>query len=113
GEQRKLNEKEPYRPVLARWLTSADNPYFAKAMVNRMWGQYFGHGFVNPIDNMHDANPASHPELLQEMAHQFAANGFDLKYLIRAVCNSQTYQRTSKPFGGNEDDNTLFSHMML
>ncbi len=113
GEEPTLSASEPYRPVLARWLTSADNPYFARAMVNRMWGHFFGRGFVNPVDNMSEDNPPSHPELLKELADQFAANGFDLKYLIRAICTSQTYQRSSKPAAGNDKDTTLFSHMAV
>ncbi len=86
----------PYRPVLANWLTTAQNPYFSKAMANRIWSQYFGRGIVNPVDDMHDDNPASHPELLQELANQFAKNDFDVKFLVRAICNSQTYQSGSK-----------------
>ncbi len=113
GEQPSLSANEPYRPVLARWLTSADNPFFARAMVNRMWGQFFGRGFINPVDNMTEDNTASHPELLKELAEQFAANGFDLKDLIRAICTSQTYQRSSKPAAGNDKDTTLFSHMAV
>jgi hypothetical protein len=112
GEQPPVNAAEPFRPVLARWLTAADNPFFARALVNRMWGQFFGRGFINPVDDMHEERPVSHPELLQALAGQFAANGFDVKYLIRAICHSQAYQRTSKPFGGNEDD-VLFSHMAI
>src|SRR5262249_47411355 len=87
----------------AKWLTAADNPFFAKAMANRTWGQLFGRGIVNPVDDMHEGNPASHPAVLGELAHQFAANGFDLKYVYRAVCNSQAYQRSSKPSGNNGD----------
>ena len=95
----------PVRPVLADWLTTAQNPYFSRAIVNRIWSQYFGRGLVNPVDDMHEDNPASHPELLQELANQFAKNDFDLKYLVRAICNSQSYQRGSKPAGGNEEAN--------
>src|SRR5262249_35647628 len=94
GEEPKVNASQPYRPVFAQWLTSADNPYFAKAMVNRTWYQLFGRGIVNPVDDMHDGNAPSHPELLRELTQQFVAGGFDLKDLIRAVCNSQAYQRT-------------------
>ena len=101
------------RPVLAKWLTSAENPFFAPAIVNRTWYHLFGRGFVNPVDDMHQDNPASHPELLKELSQQLIASGFDLKYLTRAICNSQTYQRTSKPVGENLDDTNLFSHMSV
>jgi Protein of unknown function (DUF1549)/Protein of unknown function (DUF1553) len=103
GEAPKLNPTEPYRPVLAKWLTSSSNPYFAKAMVNRMWHQFMGRGLVNPVDDMHDGNAASHPELLKDLADGFAASGFDVKALVRAICNSQAYQRSSKPQPGNDD----------
>src|SRR5262249_49933956 len=63
GEAPKLNSKDPYRPVLARWLTSEKNPYFAKAMVNRVSAQFFGRGLVHPVDNLSEENLPSHPEL--------------------------------------------------
>jgi hypothetical protein len=97
GEAPKLNSKEPYRPVLARWLTSADNPYFAKAMVNRVWAQFFARGLVNPVENLMKDNPPSHPGLMEALAQQFIRSGFDVKYLVRAICNSQAYQRSSTP----------------
>jgi hypothetical protein len=113
GDEPKLKASEPYRPAVAKWLTAPENPYFAKAAVNRVWHHFFGRGFVNPVDDMHDGNPASHPELLKELADRFTAGGYDVKDLIRAVCHTQAYQRTSKPFAGNDDDTTLFSHMAV
>jgi hypothetical protein len=113
GEQPKLNDKDPYRPVLARWLTAPENPFFAKAMVNRLWHQLFGRGFVNAVDDMHEGNKPSHPELLSELSQQFIAGGFDVKQIIRSVCNSQAYQRSSKPSSGNAEDVALFSHMAV
>jgi hypothetical protein len=114
GEQPTVKERDPVRPLLAEWMTSAKNPYFAKAMVNRTWGLLFGRGFVNPVDDMHEGNPASHPELLADLAKQFSANGFDVKYLLRAICNSEAYQRSSKPNGNNADaDASLFARMAI
>jgi hypothetical protein len=113
AEQPKLSPSQPYRPVLAKWMTSAKNPFFARAMANRMWGHFFGRGLVNPVDDMHDNNPAAHPELLSALAEQFTANNFDVNYLIRAICNSQTYQRSSRTVKGNQDDAELFSHMAI
>ncbi len=114
GEQPKLSAGDAYRPVLAEWMTSPKNPYFSKAMVNRTWAQFFGRGIVNPVDDMHDGNQPSHPQLLADLSSQFASNGFDVKYLIRAICNSQAYQRTSKPSSGNRDAGPeLFSHMAV
>jgi hypothetical protein len=96
-------------------MTSAANPYFAKAAANRMWHYFFGIGLVDPVDFMGTAdNPPSHPELLDELAFQLAAHQFDLKYLIRAITGSQAYQRTSAratdaPDG--QDDPRLFARM--
>jgi hypothetical protein len=104
GDEPKLRAIEPYRPALADWLTTADNPFFAKAMVNRTWFHLFGRGLVNPVDDMHEDNAASHPELLDALATEFARSGFDLKHLIRAIANSQAYQRTSKPVAGDKPD---------
>jgi hypothetical protein len=93
-------------------MTSPNNPFFARAVVNRTWGQLFGRGIVNPIDDMHEGNAPSHPELLADLSKQLAANDFDLKYLYRAICNSATYQRTSKPAGNNgEAPPELFARM--
>ena len=113
GVEPKLGNNEQYRPVLAKWMTDEKNPYFSKAIVNRTWAQLFGTAFVNPIDDMHDGNLPSHPELLELLARNFNGNGFDLKNLYRSICNSQTYQRTSKPANGNHADDQLFSHMMV
>lgn len=113
GPEPKLDKAVPYRPTLASWVTSSENPYFARAMVNRMWSHFFGRGIVNPVDDMHDGNPATHPELLQMLADQFVASGFDMKHLIRGICLSESYQRTSRPATGNEDDRALFSHMAV
>jgi hypothetical protein len=112
GEEAKFTGDE-HRPVLAKWMTSPENPFFARAMVNRTWHHFFGRGIVNPVDDMHKENAASHPQLLQELSDQFVANGYDLKFLIRAICNSQAYQRTSRPTDDNAEDNTLFSHMAV
>jgi hypothetical protein len=114
GKEPNLEGKDAYRTVLAHWMTAPQNPYFSKAMVNRTWGQLFGRGLVNPVDDMHEANPASHPQLLTDLSRNFAASGFDLKYLIRSICNSRAYQRTSKPFGNNRDAAPeLYSRMAI
>jgi len=110
GEEPKLAPQQPARPVLARWMTAPANPYFAKAMVNRAWYQCFGRGIVNPVDDMHEGNAPSHPELLALMTQQLKDNGFDLKFLYRAICNSEAYQRTSRPDANNKDDGELYSH---
>ncbi len=114
GPEASLDRSEPYRPVLAKWLTAADNPFFARAMANKVWAHFFGRGLVNPADDMHADNPPSHPELLAALTEQFKRSGFDVKYLIRAVVNSQTYQRSSRPSADREAaDPSLFSHMAV
>lgn len=77
---------------LADWATSPANPFFAKAAVNRFWSQFFGRGLVHPVDNMSTNNPPSHPELLDRLAKDFVEHRFDIRWLIREFCNSQTYQ---------------------
>jgi hypothetical protein len=113
GTSAQIAKNTPARPVFSKWLTSTDNPYFARAMVNRMWAHFFGRGVVNPIDDMHDNNPATHPELLLAMAEQFKRHSFDLKYLVKAIVMSDAYQRSSKPFQGNESDTEFFSRAYI
>lgn len=113
GEQPRLDRNSPYRPVLADWVASPKNKFFARAMVNRTWGQLFGRGFVNPIDDLRADNVPSHPELLQDLTDAFVASSFDLKFLVKAICLSETYNRTSRPTEGNEKDEMLFSHVAV
>jgi hypothetical protein len=113
GEEPSLGDRAPFRPNFATWLTAAENKYFAQSSVNRLWNHFFGRGFINPLDDYNDDNLASHPELLAALATEFRASGFDLKHLIRAICNSQTYQRTSRPLDSNEADEILFSHQKV
>ncbi|HRG99297.1 MAG TPA: DUF1549 and DUF1553 domain-containing protein, partial [Polyangiaceae bacterium] len=79
------------RKALAAWMTSPQNPWFAKAYVNRMWAHFLGRGFANPVDDFRDSNPATHPELLARIAKDFAARKFDPKALIRLVCATEVY----------------------
>lgn len=83
------------REVLADWMLRPENPYFARAAVNRIWAHFFGIGLVEPVDDMNDQNPPSHPELLDELSRQFVAHDYDIKYLIRAITFSKTYQLSS------------------
>ncbi len=92
------------REKLVDWMTSPDNPYFAKAIVNRMWAQFLGVGLVEAIDDMRVTNPPSNAELLNALAVDFVKHDFDLKHLIRTIMNSQTYQLSSIPNSSNEKD---------
>ena len=106
-------EKTKYRPYLADWFTSSKNAYFAPAHVNRMWSYFFDKGFVNPIDDMRPDNPASHPALLKALSDEFTVSGYDIKHLLRCICNSRTYQRTSRSLESNSDDSVYFSHLPM
>lgn len=106
-----LGTRIPYRPTLAEWLTSPDNPYFARAAVNRFFAHVFARGLINPVEDMGPNSKATHPELLDALARSFAASGFDVKFLLRAYCNSSAYNRTSKPNDSNLEDESLLSHM--
>lgn len=83
------------RIALSKWLTAAENPYFAKATANRIWKEFFGRGIVDPVDDFRPDNPPSHPELLEKLTVALVENDFDLTTLIRAIMLSETYQRTS------------------
>jgi hypothetical protein len=98
------------RAVFADWLTSAANPFFARALVNRMWGQLFGRGIVDPVDDFRDSNPPSNPALLDELARQFSGHGFSRRWLLRTILNSRTYQRSARTNSGNAADDRYFSH---
>lgn len=96
GESPRMSATDPARPVLAHWITGDQNPYFAPAMANRFWYQLFGRGIVNPVDDMHADNTPLMPAVLATLAEQFRLNQYDVKYLVRAICNTQAYQRTSR-----------------
>ena len=113
GEAPKLAGVAKPRAVFASWATNKHNPYFAPAAVNKLWANFFGQGLVNPIDDMRSDAKGVHPELLAALANEFRDAEFDQKHLIRCICNSKTYQRTSKPLPENKDDEELFSHMRL
>jgi len=83
------------RDVLADWITAPDNPYFARAAVNRVWARFFGVGLVDPVDDLRDENPSAHPELHDRLAREYREHGYDLKYLIRAITASKPYGLTS------------------
>lgn len=85
------------RSVLVAWLRRSDNPTFARVIVNRVWKQYLGKGLVEPEDDFRGSNPPSHPELLDELAADFVAHGYDLRALARTILSSRTYERSSTP----------------
>ena len=103
-----IDEQDP-RQLVVDWMRRPDNPYFARAIVNRVWAHYFGHGIIDPPDNLSAFNPASHPELLNELCRGFIDSKFDLRWLHRTVLNSRTYQQSSLPAKGAETDRTHYA----
>jgi hypothetical protein len=113
GSSPSIQGQTKLRPVFAAWLTTGENPYFARAAVNKLWANFFGRGIVDPIDDMQAESTNTHPELLKLLAEEFAASEFDQKHLVRCICNSQVYQRTSQPSPENKSDDVLYSKMPL
>lgn len=97
------------RDHLARWLTSPENPYFTRAIVNRVWANFYGVGLVENVDDLRVTNPASNEELLSTTAKYLAAQKYDLKALMRVILQSETYQRSSDPLPGNASDKRFYS----
>jgi Protein of unknown function (DUF1553)/Protein of unknown function (DUF1549) len=97
------------RVSLAKWLTAPENPYFARSITNRIWANYFGVGLVEQVDDMRVSNPASNEALLAVAADYLAKQKFDLKALMRAILQSNTYARTSRPLPGNQADHRFYS----
>ena len=101
---------EDRREYLAEWLTSPTNPYFARAITNRVWANFFGVGLVEPVDDLRLSNPASNEELLGAAAKFLVDHKFDLKALMREILQSAAYQRSSIPVGASRDDTRNYSH---
>lgn len=114
---RLLGESEPIvvpadrdpRELVMEWMRKPDNPYFARAIVNRVWAHYFGRGIIDPPDNLSAFNPATHPELLKELCDGFIENKFDLRWLHRTILKSRTYQQSSTPAEGSAADRTHYA----
>lgn len=110
GEPLDIHSPDDRRIALADWLTSPQNPYFTRSIVNRVWAAYFGIGIVNPVDDMRASNPASNPALMDHLCEELVASKYDLKQLMRSILNSQTYQRSSVTTELNQADRKYFSH---
>jgi hypothetical protein len=99
--------------VLADWIARPDNPFFARAQVNRVWHHLLGRGIVDPNDDFRDSNPPVNEPLLSALAKDFAAHKFDLRYLVKTIMRSRTYQLSARPNDSNRDDETNFSHALV
>ena len=111
-------DADDLRKPFVDWLVAKDNPWFARSFVNRLWFYLCSRGIVNPVDDMRDLNPPSHPGLLKLLANEFVASGFNIQHLFRCVCNSQTYQRASRVETGTDSQTrdaltTAFGRMPL
>jgi hypothetical protein len=104
-----LTKYDDPRRALAKWMTAKDNPFFARTMVNRMWGHFLQRGIIHPIDDSRSTNPPSNPELLDFLARDFAGSGYDVRHLIRVIANSQAYGLASAPNESNKGDLQSYS----
>jgi hypothetical protein len=100
------------RDALATWLTSKENPFFAKAVANRVWSYFFGKGIIDPVDDIRASNPPVNPALLEALTNDFIAHNFDLQHLMRTIVNSRAYQTSIVTNEWNEKDGENFSHYM-
>jgi hypothetical protein len=101
------------RKYFADWLTSKNNPWFAKALVNRVWRNFLGRGLVEAEDDLRESNPPTNAELLDALAKDFIKNKFDVKHLMRTIMRSATYQRSSRPVEGNAADDRFYSRYLV
>jgi len=96
-----------------KWMVAPENPYFARAIVNRIWAHYFGRGLIEPVDALAEANPPSHPAVLEELTRDFVKHGYDLRHLHRRLLNTRAYQRDWATNATNTDDERNYSHRIL
>ena len=113
GTPLSLDSQEDRRIAFSAWLTSPTNPYFARSLVNRVWGNFLGRGLVNPVDDIRATNPASNEELLSALTKDFVAHHYDVKYLISTIMNSSVYQLSSEANATNQNDNVFYSKYII
>ncbi len=110
GETLSIAEGSDPRAALAAWITGPENPYFARAVANWAWAQFFGKGIADPPDDLSRANPPVHPELLDALAKHFIEHKYDLRDLLRLIATSEAYGLSSATVPGNAADSRMFSH---
>ena len=110
GAAGSIQPDQDRREALVAWLTSKENPYFAQSMANRVWSYFFGRGIINPVDDIRGSNPPSNGPLLDALTEEFVQNGFDVRKLMRTICQSRAYQSSILPNKWNMDDQINFSH---
>jgi hypothetical protein len=110
GSEREIKKDEDRRAAFVEWMTSKENPLFAKSMANRTWSYFFGKGIIDPVDDIRASNPPSNPQLLDALTQKFIASNFDMRKLMSDICRSRTYQLSIVKNKWNEDDSINFSH---
>ena len=101
------------RETLVNWMTAKNNPWFAHNATNRIWAHLMGRGFIEPLDDVRETNPATNPDLLNRLAKHFIDSGYDFKVLIQTIASSAAYQRSSEPNSTNEQDEQNYSRALL
>ncbi len=109
GQIAKFGPEEDPRQALVDWMAKPENPFFSKALVNRLWGHFFARGIVQEIDDLRETNPPSNPELLDALAKEFVQRKFDVKHVVRLIVTSRTYQLASAPTEQNSSDRQNFA----
>lgn len=112
GSEINLSNTVDPRIEFANWLTAEDNPYFARAFVNRLWKLTMGRGLVAPVDDFRDTNPATHPELLTLLADDFVDHGYSVRHTLARICESAAYQRTARSTEHTKHDNMYYSRAL-
>jgi hypothetical protein len=108
-----LDSPADRRTYFAQWLTSPQNPYFGRALVNRVWKNFMGRGLVEAVDDIRETNPPTNEELFAALTKDFVDHGFDVQHLIRTVMNTATYQTASEPTSQNVQDDKYYSHYII
>ncbi|QDU20860.1 DUF1549 domain-containing protein [Urbifossiella limnaea] len=109
GVEPKFSPDEDPRHALVDWMAKADNPFFARTFVNRMWGHFLGRGLHHEVDDLRETNPPSNPELLDRLAKEFVDRKFDMKWVVRTIVTSQVYALSSEPTDANRNDKQNFA----
>ena len=113
GETPEIKKGTDRREVLADWLASPENPFFARNLANIVWSHFFGQGIIEPVDDVRISNPPSNPELLDQLASRFTEYQYDFRKLVRDVCTSRIYQLSTRTNPSNEDDLRNFARAQL
>jgi hypothetical protein len=101
------------RAVVAEWLTSPENPFFATSIANRVWAHFMGVGIVDPVDDIRISNPASNPQLFEQLGQKLVEYEFDFRRLVRDICNSNAYQRSTATNDSNAHDMRNYAHALI